>query len=43
MYKPPKIRNAKNPPLNQPSKYKLPQGLVLGNCPQLQSKTKQKR
>ena len=35
--------NAKNPPLNRPSKYKPPWGLVLGNFPQIQSKTKQKR
>ena len=47
MYKPlqikaPQTHNAKNPPLNHPSKYKLPRGLVLGNCPQIQSKTKQK-
>ena len=32
-------RNAKNPPLKRPSKYKPPGGLVLGNCPQIQSKT----
>ena len=43
MYKPlqikaPQTHNAKNPPLNHPSKYKLPRGLVLGNCPQIQSK-----
>ena len=31
--------NAKNPPLNRPSKYKPPWGLVLGNFPQIQSKT----
>ena len=41
MYKPPmQTRNARNPPLNRPSKYKPPGGLVLGNCPQIQSKTK---
>ena len=27
MYKPPQTRNAKNPPLNRPSKYKPPGGL----------------
>ena len=47
MYKPlqilaPQTRNAKNPLLNCPSKYKAPGGLVLGNCPQIQSKRKQK-
>ena len=47
MYKPlqiqaPQTRNANNPPLNHPSKYKSPGGLVLGNVPQIQSKTKQK-
>ena len=44
-YKPPQqTGNAKNPPLNCPSKYKPSrQELVLGNCPQIQSKTKQKR
>ena len=35
-------RLAKNPPLNHPSKYKPPGGLYLENCPQIQSKTKQK-
>ena len=35
--------NAKNPPLNRPSKYKPPGGLYLENFPQIQSKTKQKR
>ena len=30
-------------PLNRPSKYKPFGGLVLGNCPQIQSKPKQKR
>ena len=45
MYKPlqikaPQTRNAKKPPLNRPFKYKPPWGLVLGNCPQIQSKTK---
>ena len=40
-YKPPKlVTQNKNPPLNRPSKYKPPRGLVLGNCPQIQSKTK---
>ena len=29
MYKPLQIRNAKNPPLNRPSKYKPPGGLYL--------------
>ena len=43
MYKPPQTGNAKNPPLNRPSKYKPPGGLYLENCPQIQSKTKQKR
>ena len=48
MYKPlqiqaPQAGNAKNPPLNRPSKYKPPGGLYLENCPQIQSKTKQKR
>ena len=48
MYKPlqikaPQTGNAKNPPLNHPSKYKPPGGLYLENCPQIQSKTKQKR
>ena len=42
MYKSPKTGNAKNPPLNRPSEYKPPGGLVLGICPQIQSKTKQK-
>ena len=41
MFKPlqiltPPTRNAKNPPLNRPSKYKPPWGLVLGFCPQIQ-------
>ena len=39
----PQSGNAKNPPLNRPSKYKPPGGLSLENCPQIQSKTKQKR
>ena len=49
MYKPlqiyyaPQTGNAKNPPLNRPSKYKHPGGLFLENCPQIQSKTKLKR
>ena len=48
MYKPLQIqalqtRNAKNPPLNRPSKYKPPEDLYLENFPQIQSKTKQKR
>ena len=47
MYKPlqilaPQTGNAKDPPLNRPSKYKLPRGLYLKNCPQIQSKTKPK-
>ena len=47
MYKPLKISapqtgNAKNPPLNRPSKYKPPRGLYLETFPQIQSKTKQK-
>ena len=33
----------KNPLLNRLSKYKLPGGLYLENCPQIQSKTKQKQ
>ena len=36
----PQSPNAKNPLLNCPSKYKPPWVLVLGNCPQIQSKTK---
>ena len=37
MYKPlqiqaPQTGNAKNPPLNRPSKYKPPRGLVLGKA-----------
>ena len=48
MYKPlqikaPQTSNAKTPPLNPLSKYKPPEGLYLENCPQIQSKTKQKR
>ena len=43
MYKPPLNGNAKDPPLNRSSKYKPPGGLYLENCPQIQSKTKQKR
>ena len=39
----PQTPNAKYPPLNHPSKYKPPRGLVLGNIPQIQSKSKQKR
>ena len=47
MYKPlqikaPQTGNAKNPPLNHPSKYKPPGGLYLENCPQILSKTKLK-
>ena len=34
----PQTRNAKNIPLNRPSKYKPPWGLVLGNCPQYKVK-----
>ena len=40
IYLPPQTPNARNPPFNRPSKYKRPGGLVLGNCPQIQSKTK---
>ena len=48
MYKPlqikaPQTSNTKNSPLNRPSKYKPPGGLHLENCPQIQSKTKQKQ
>ena len=47
MYKPlqiaPQTGNAKNPPLNRPSKYKPPGGFYLENCPQIKSKTKLKR
>ena len=48
MYKPlqiqaPQTGNAKNPPLNRPSKYKPPGGFYLENCPQIQRKTTQKR
>ena len=39
----PQTGNAKNPPLNRPSKYKPPRSLYLENCPQIQRKTKQKR
>ena len=42
-YTPPKPVTQKNPPLNRLSKYKPPGGLYLENCPQIQSKTKQKR
>ena len=42
-YKLPKPVTQKNPPLNRSSKYKPPRGLHLENCPQIQSKTKQKR
>ena len=47
MYKPlqkqaPQTGNAKNPLLNRSSKYKFPVDLYLENCPQIQSKTKQK-
>ena len=43
MYKPlqiqaPQNRNPKNPPLNRPSEYKPPGGLVLGICPRIQRK-----
>ena len=46
MYKPIQMSvsqtgNAKNPPLNRPSKYKPPRGLYLENFPQIQSETKQ--
>ena len=40
-YKPPQTGNAKNPPLNRPSKYKLPGGLYLENC--LKYKVKQSK
>ena len=43
IYKAPQSGNAKNPLLDRPSKYKPPGGLYLENCPQIQSKTKQKR
>ena len=43
MYKPPQTGNAKEPPIKRPSKYKPPGGLYLEKCPQIQSKTKQKR
>ena len=49
MYKPLQIKagpqncNAKIPPLNRPSGNKHPGELVLGICPRIQSKTKQKR
>ena len=33
----PQTGNAKNPPLNRPSKYKPPGGLYLENCPPTQS------
>ena len=47
MYKPlqikaPQTGNAKNLPLNRPSKYKPLAGLYWENCPQIQSKTKPK-
>ena len=45
MYKPlqiqaPQTGNAKNPPLNRPSKYNPAGGLYLENCSQIQGKTK---
>ena len=48
MYKPlqilaPQTGNVKNPPFNRPSKYEPPGGLQLENCPQIQSKKKQKQ
>ena len=36
--KPSQTRNAKNPLLNRSSEYKSPGELVLGICPQIQSK-----
>ena len=41
MYKPLQTRNAKSSPLNRPSNYKPPRGLVLGNC--LKYKVKQSK
>ena len=41
-HNPPQTGNAKNPPLNRPSKYKPLGGLYLENCPQIQRKTKKK-
>ena len=41
-YKPPKPVTQK-PSVKSPLKYKPPGGLYLENCPQIQSKTKQKR
>ena len=38
MYKPPQTRNAKNPPLNGPSKYKPPGGLYLEIAPKYKVK-----
>ena len=43
MYKPlqiypPQTSNAKNPPLNRPSKYKPPGGWYLENCPKYKVK-----
>ena len=38
----PQTGNAKNPPLNRPSKYKPPGGLYVENCPQIHSKTSKK-
>ena len=43
MYEPPKAVTQKNPPLNRPIKHKPSGGLYSENCPQTQSKTKQKR
>ena len=52
MYKPfqirdPQTQTAKNPSVKSPPKYSPPPGggggLVLWNCPQIHSKTKQKR
>ena len=39
----PQTSNAKNHPLNRPSKYKTHGALYLKNCPQIESKTKQKQ
>jgi len=42
VYKPPQTGNVKKPSVKSPSKYEPPGGLKLENCPQTQSKTKQK-
>ena len=41
MFKPPQTRNAKNPPLNRPSKYKPPGGLYMESA--LKYKVKQSK